>query len=214
VASELRAWDADVVLLQEVDRGRRRSDGVDQARWLGRRLGMDAVFGPGRRTRPGSSGNAVLSRHPVVSSGNRPLPSRPGLFGRGLVRATLDVDGRLVDVFSTHLEHASSRVRREQAAAVVERVRRAARPVVVGGDINAEPGTPPVRRLERAGLVDAWQVAGRGDGLTVPAYAPRRRIDFVFSDASFRPVSADVVLSSVSDHRGVRAELDLLATTC
>jgi endonuclease/exonuclease/phosphatase (EEP) superfamily protein YafD len=71
-----------------------------------------------------------------------------------------------------------------------------------------------VRRLERAGLVDAWQVAGRGDGLTVPAYAPRRRIDFVFSDASFRPVSADVVLSSVSDHRGVRAELDLLATTC
>ncbi|QZY28265.1 endonuclease/exonuclease/phosphatase family protein [Nocardioides coralli] len=214
VAAELRAWDADVVLLQEVDRGRRRSDGVDQARWLGRRLGMDAVFGPGRRARPGASGNAVLSRYPIVTSGNQRLPSRAGLYGRGLVRATIDVDGRRVDVFSTHLEHASRRVRTQQAGAVVERVRQSPRPVVVGGDVNAVPGTPPLRRLQRAGLVDAWAVAGRGDGFTVPAYAPRRRIDFVLADRSFRVRSTEVVLSSISDHRGVLAELTLLPAAC
>lgn len=214
VAAELRAWDADVVLLQEVDRGRRRSDGVDQARWLASRLGYEAVFGPGRHARPGASGNAVLSRHPIRSSGNTRLPSRPGLYGRGLVRATIDVDGRAVDVFSTHLEHASSRVRLAQVAAVLARVQRSSRPVVVGADINAVPGTPAVRRLERAGLGDVWALAGRGDGLTVPAYAPRRRIDFVLTDDAFRPASAEVVLSAVSDHRGVRAELALLPATC
>lgn len=214
VAAELRAWRADVVLLQEVDRGRDRSDLVHQARWLGRRLGMTAVYGPNRRLHPGTSGNAVLSRHPVVSSHNHPLPRRPGLYRRGLLRVTLDVEGHRVDVFATHLEHASVRVRREQARVVAGRVRRSPRPVVVAGDLNAEPGMPPLRMLARAGLVDTWSAAGRGDGLTVPAYAPRRRIDFVLADRSFVPVAAEVLVSLVSDHRAVRAELLLVPGAC
>lgn len=214
VASELRAWRPDVALLQEIDRGRRRSDLVHQARWLGRRLGMEVAFGGNNRARPGISGNAVLSRHPILSSRNRRLPRHPGRYRRGLLRATLDVSGREVDVFSTHLDHASPRLRREQTRAVLARVLRSRRPVVLGGDINTQPDTPPVRWIEQAGLVDAWAAAGRGDGLTVPAYAPRRRIDFVFSDESFRTVAADVLLSSISDHRGVRAELALLPAAC
>ena len=106
VASELRAWDADVVMLQEVDRGRERSDFAAQARELGERLGLDHAYGPTRQLRPGTTGNAVLSRFPVREIRNRALPRLPGLFRRGVLVATIDVEGREVEVMSTHLDHA------------------------------------------------------------------------------------------------------------
>ena len=45
LAARIRATRPDIVALQEVDRGCGRSGGVDQAAWLGERLGMHAAFG-------------------------------------------------------------------------------------------------------------------------------------------------------------------------
>ena len=214
VSSELRSWDADLVLLQEVDRGRVRTDEVHQTRRLAARLGYSWVYGPTRRFQPGSTGNAVLSRWPTVDVRIRSLPWSPGYYRRGLVRATVDVGGREIDVYSTHLDHASVAVRQAQARAVAEAVRRSPRPVVLGGDLNAESGMPAIRMLERVGLVDGWLVVGRDDGLTVPAAAPRRRIDYVLADESFAPVRSQVLISLVSDHRAVRTTYDLLPRDC
>jgi endonuclease/exonuclease/phosphatase family metal-dependent hydrolase len=214
VATELRAWDADVLLLQEVDRGRDRSDRVSQAAWLGDRLGLGWAYGATRRLRPGSSGNAVLSRFPVVDTRLRSLPRLPGLLRRGLVQVTIEVDGREVDVISTHLDHVSPAARRAQAAAVAGVVRRSDRPALLGGDLNTEPGLPPLIALDRAGLTDPWPVIGSGSGLTVPAADPRRRIDFVLADDSFVPLTSEVLISSISDHRAVRTAFDLLPPDC
>ncbi len=214
LASELKSWDADLVLLQEVDRGRERTGGVDQARRLAGRLGYSHVYGPTRRFRPGSTGNAILSRWPMVDTQLRALPRKVGTYRRGLARATIDVRGQHVDVFSTPLDHSSPGVRRAQAQAVAATVRRSSRPVVLGGDLNAEPGTPAVRAVERVGLVDGWSVAGRHDGLTVPAASPRRRIDYVLADEAFVPVRSRVLLSGVSDHRAVMTTYDLLPRAC
>ena len=214
VATELRAWNADLVLLQEVDRGRERTSGVDQAQRLARRLGFDAVYGPTRRLRPGSTGNAILSRWPVADVALAALPRTRGAYRRGLVRATVDVDGQEVDVFATHLDHVSPGLRRAQARAVAAEVRRSPRPVVLGGDLNAEPGMPATEVLQRSGLVDGWSVVGRDDGLTVPAARPRRRIDYVFADEWFVPVRSKVLISLVSDHRAVRTTYDLLPRDC
>src|SRR6478735_3159683 len=45
IGSELATWDADVVLLQEVDRGRAWTGGVDMPAVLADRLGMAWAFG-------------------------------------------------------------------------------------------------------------------------------------------------------------------------
>ena len=214
VARELRAWNADLVLLQEVDRGRERSDFVDQARWLGDRLGMVSEFVPTRRLRPGTTGNAVLSALPVTGSADHALPRLPGLMRRGLLRVTVDLAGHRVDVLTTHLDHASPAARRAQARAVAREVDAGRRPTVLGGDLNAVPDMPPLRTLERAGLVDSWPVAGRGDGLTVPGAAPQRRIDYVLASSHFAATSAEALPSLVSDHRAVRAELTLVPAPC
>ena len=214
IAEELRAWDADVVLLQEVDRNRFRTGLVDQAQTLGRQLGMESVFGPNRPVRPGFTGNAVLSRFPVVSSRNHPLPTRPGLIPRGLLRVTIDIDGQRVSVFNTHFEHSSPAARREQARAAAAVLRRTSHPGLLGGDLNTGPDTPPLRVLGRAGLVDVWPAAGNGAGLTAPAADPRHRIDHVLTGPTLAPVSADVLISLVSDHRAVRAEVASVPSDC
>ena len=214
VALELSAWDADVVLLQEVDRGRARSDEVTQAQWLGDRLGLDWAYGPTRRVKAGSSGNAVLSRFPVVDSRLRSLPRLPGLYRRGLVQLTVDLAGQEVEVMSTHFDHVSPAARRAQAAAVAGVVRQGDRPVLLGGDLNTEPAMPPLGILARAGLADPWPVVGSGSGLTVPAADPQRRIDFVLADDAFAPVRSEVLISSISDHRAVRTTFDLLPPAC
>ena len=74
IAAVVRAQDADVVTLQEIDEGFGRSDGVDQARVLGELCAMQHVFGAfmdydGRRY-----GMALLSRFPIVASRNIRLP--------------------------------------------------------------------------------------------------------------------------------------------
>jgi endonuclease/exonuclease/phosphatase family metal-dependent hydrolase len=214
LADELRGWDADVVMLQEVDRGRERSGFADQAARLAARLGMEAAYGPTRRMRPGTTGNAVLTRFPVVDVARTALPREPGLYRRGLLGVTVRIAGQEVDLLSTHLDHVRPSARRAQAGAVAEAVVTSDRPTLLGGDLNTEPGFPPLQVLARAGLLDVWEEVGADEGHTVPAFDPRRRIDYLLADDSFAPVAGEVLLGAVSDHRAVRAELDLLPPAC
>lgn len=214
ITDELRAWEPDVVMLQEVDAGRARSGFAAQARQLARGLGRDWAYGANRRLDPGTSGNALLSRFPITASRNRPLPRLPGLFRRGLLQATLDVDGRAVTALATHLDHLRPAARRAQALAVASVAERIGGPVLLGGDLNAEPGLPPLAILNRAGLADPWPMVGDDDGETVPAADPQRRIDYVLADDSFVPLRSEVLISLVSDHRAVRTMFELLARDC
>ena len=78
VASLIRSLDPDVVALQEVDDRTTRSNGLDQAREIGERAGYRFVFGKAMDFAGGGYGEAVLTKHPIVSSRNHPLPHEPG----------------------------------------------------------------------------------------------------------------------------------------
>ena len=102
-AAVLRRLDADVITLQEIDRGTERTDRVDQARRLGELLGMDAWFGDFMPYRGGEYGMAVLSRLPVVSTENIRLPD--GEEPRSGLRVTVAVgpEARPLSVVGVHL---------------------------------------------------------------------------------------------------------------
>lgn len=200
--AEIRSWKPDVVLMQEVDNQRGRSGDVIQAKQIGEALGMSWVAGSGQ------TGNAVLSRFPVVEQDVVALPRAGGRFDRHAVHAVIDVKGTKVSVYSTHFEHTSSTARVAQAQALARVLAADGRPKIVGGDLNSQYGSAPVGTLRAAGLGDAW-AAGSGTGNTAPAGNPRVRIDFVLHDAFFTPVQAVVLASSVSDHRAVWSRIQL-----
>lgn len=225
-AEVITATGADLVGLQEVDRTMSaRSGWVDQAAWLGRRLGLQVLHGAtvDRPALPGSGpaaprrryGNALLTALPVRGWAARRLPGG-GHEPRGVVDAVVAATGGDVRCAVTHLENRDGGARRVQAthlAALLAGdgpgpVGPLPPPTILLGDLNARPDSPEVRVLTQT-LVDAWTAVGRGDGPTFRSGRPAARIDYVLAGGPVRPVAVEVVATVASDHRPVVAELEL-----
>ncbi|WP_371795795.1 endonuclease/exonuclease/phosphatase family protein [Streptomyces sp. NBC_01718] len=217
-AAELRALDADVIGLQEVDvHWDTRSQWRDVAGELAERLHMRVSFAPIYSldpTTPGAPrrefGVAVLSRYRIVSAENHeitrlstqvpdPVPAPAPGFGEVVVR----VKGMPVHVYVTHLDYRGDpSVRIAQVADTRRIMAEDEGRKVLLGDFNAEPGAPELAPLWEE-LADAEPGAP-----TYPALNPVKRIDFVaVSKDGVRVRDAAVAETLASDHRPVVADL-------
>jgi endonuclease/exonuclease/phosphatase family metal-dependent hydrolase len=201
-AQAIEAAGADVVMLQEVDTGRPTSYMIDDALWLSRRLGMEAVYLP---TVEALTGIALLSRAPIADSETLLLPSE--LEQTGIIRAELDLDGRPVQAFATWLG-LEPQERARQVDAALPFMATHPGPAAFGGDLNSDPDSPVYERIAAAGFVDPFPALGLGSPPTSPALDPGRRIDFVWL-RDLAPVKARVLESTASDHRPVVVEAGL-----
>ncbi|WP_217164139.1 endonuclease/exonuclease/phosphatase family protein [Streptomyces sp. AC512_CC834] len=225
-AAVLRALDADVIGLQEVDvHWSARSQGLDVAGELARRLGMRVSFAPIYSLDPATAGQprreygvAVLSRFPIRSATNHeitrlstqdenPVPAPAPGFGE----VTLKVRGVPVQVFVTHLDYRADPAVRVAQVADTRRImarERAEQPgarQVLLGDLNAEHSAPELRPLWKE-LRDA----GPRNAGTYPAEAPVKRIDYVAVGKGVRVHGAAVPReAAASDHRPVVADVSL-----
>lgn len=216
VCETIAHYQPDILLLQEVDDGAKRTDGHRQVDLIGDRLGLrHRTWFPNHFLRGGGAyGNATLSRFPMLESQNVDV-TLPGRKVRSVLQARLRVPvrGRLrtVHVFNLHLG-LRERDRRTQLewflgenpfAGLHQRT-----PVIVGGDFNDVWGTLGPQLLVPAGFRGP-----PGRRLTFPAYAPVRALDGVY-------VRGDVVLGAVtvgrvataraaSDHLPLVAEVEL-----
>ena len=95
---------ADVVALQEVDRGAGRSQGVDMATRLAEMSGLSHhYFIKIRDFQGGQYGTAILSRYPIMESHTINYAVKIATQGTSCGWVKLDVEGKLVTVFNTHL---------------------------------------------------------------------------------------------------------------
>ena len=203
IAAIIRSVKPDVVALQEVDRKTGRSGGVDQAEELARLTGLRMIFGRTIDHDGGLYGNAVLSRLPAKRSANHPLP---GHELRGLIEAGFSD----FTFFGTHLDATRDETKRVEGATEINR--RAAEseaPALLAGDLNAVPGSAPMKTLAAA-----WHIGGEGRELpTIPSRKPTRQLDYVL----YRPADRWKVIEVrvldepvASDHRPIFAVLELL----
>ncbi|WP_329027500.1 endonuclease/exonuclease/phosphatase family protein [Streptomyces sp. NBC_01423] len=220
----LRALDADVIGLQEVDvRWGDRSEWRDLAAELGRRLRMHVSFAPIYSLDPVVPGDprrefgvAVLSRYRIVSAENHDLtrlstqdPNPVPAPAPGFGEVVLKVRGLPVHVYATHLDYrADPSVRVAQVAdtrrIMAEDQRAERRPVrqILLGDFNAPPTAPELAPLWKE-LTDI-----EPGGPTYPAQDPVQRIDYVaVSKDTVRVRGAAVAETLASDHRPVVADL-------
>ncbi|MFI7351305.1 endonuclease/exonuclease/phosphatase family protein [Streptomyces sp. NPDC049936] len=211
VANVIRRSGADVVGLQEVDNHySSRSAWADQPAELAELLGYHVVFGANIDNSPPTPGGhrvqygtAILSRYPVTASDNTWLYKSPGQEQRGLLHATLDVHGRKVEFYNTHLAAGSQADRLRQTAQVVDLIG-ATQPGILVGDFNALPAAPESQPLQKA-YSDAWAKSPhpRGDGATYPAESPTERIDLIYATRRVTPLATRVLNDdpTASDHR-------------
>lgn len=199
LAKIIRDLKPDVVALQEVDVKTQRADGVDQAARMGELTGLRHVFGNAMHYSGGQYGEALLSRFPMRAIKTHPLPYRLGQEPRCALEATIQPDNGLPSfVFvGTHLCHQSNETRTEQSKRMDRLFAAGEAPVILAGDLNARPGSDPMKVL----LEGRW----------TDAIAPRSRIDYVLyrTQDPWRVVEVTIVDDLVaSDHRPVLAVLE------
>lgn len=210
IARDLEALDADVVALQEVDRESERSGGIDQAAWLGERLGMDRVYAAAREEPGGDFGVALLSRLPLSEAERIELEG--GVFSlepRVAVLGAVCTKGgpvRIVGVHADILPWASEAQARALSVRIHEHVGEG---VVLAGDLNATPEWSAPRILTTLGLVDVFTRFGAPPTFTGDPFG--RRIDYLLLDAPLAAAATDarVLESRASDHLPLFVDLDL-----
>ena len=220
IVDVIAACAPDVVCLQELDVGRMKTGGIDQAHVIGRSLGMEMHFHAAVRVMEEQFGDAILTSLPSQLVRAGPLPGLSGMplgrWGetRGALWAAIDIGGATVQVFNTHLGlRPREQMVQMPALAGPEWLGHpdCVDPVLLAGDFNAFPGTRAYRYL--ASFLDDAQMAPavRQPRATFPGRAPIIRIDHVFSRGSVEIVSAQVIrtrLSRVaSDHLPLLVEV-------
>ena len=180
----------DIVALQEVDVRRSRTGGIDQAHAVAERLGMHFHFNAALTVAEERYGDALLTALPMKLIKSGPLPNlrkvevrgrKIELEDRGALWAEIEVEGRPVQVITTHLGLVPPEQKLQtQVLAGPEWLGAAPRPLIVLGDLNATPRYAAYKRLV-AGLHDARKLApGRPGAPTFPSRMPMIRIDHIF----------------------------------
>ncbi|HEX5042351.1 MAG TPA: endonuclease/exonuclease/phosphatase family protein, partial [Candidatus Polarisedimenticolaceae bacterium] len=178
----------DVVALQEVDVGARRSGRVDQPARLAAATGLQhrAYFQATTKSH-GAYGVALLSRFPLERRAQYRLPVPPGAEPRTLGHVVVTVGGQDVSLYVTHLIqmpfHDGARAAQTQAISGV--LARDARPKLLLGDFNDFADGAALAGL-RAQLQDVFAAVGQGPEGTLPLpFRQAWRIDYIFACKSF-----------------------------
>lgn len=200
VAEVIAAEDPDVVLLSEVDRAWLLNGGQDQLAILSRLLGLPAHFGPAADP---VWGDAILTDLPVRWEESVPLPAFGAVTGAQALPARVAFGGQEWTVISTHIQPHSGAGdgSLEQAQVLADLVGEYSEPVVLGGDLNLEPGDPSWDALLAGGLTDA--LADARPLPTSPADAPATQIDHVLVSPGAGAADVHTTGGELSDHLAV-----------
>jgi endonuclease/exonuclease/phosphatase family metal-dependent hydrolase len=224
IAEVIAEMSVDVVALQELDLGRRRSAGADQTKMIAAQLGWYSHFHPAMRRDDEHYGNAILSRYRLSFRRAVELPGRPPFFcreNRAAIEVEIETDLGKVHIINTHLG-LGWRERFVQAQLFTTAERRAAIasdiPVILLGDFNSLRGSRPHRTLNRH-LRDVRElIRATGPIRTFPTRFPLLGIDHIFVNSAVQPLSLTVHRSPLariaSDHFPLIAEFVLPPQRC
>lgn len=211
IADVINAEHPDLVGLQEVDRGVKRTEGKDEIAELAKLTSMSFAYAHNLDYQGGQYGVAILSRFPIRSSDHRKYENRREAERRGMIRVEVEVNGRVVNFVTTHLDYQYEDGRVFETEQLLKFIDGVKGPLIIVGDFNDEP-TGGAYKLMMADFDDAWIGAkAKGDGLSYPADKVAKRIDYVFTrrlDRS-RIRKAWTVETLASDHIPVVVDINL-----
>ncbi len=208
VAWTLAQYEPDIVALQEVDKSSRRTREDLQAEILARRLKMRYVFGENVDHMGGNFGNAILSRYPIVSSNNADISPEGSPDRRSLLRATIDVHGVMLDIYTDHpgITDGEQAYQVRRLIHILDGLNRE-RPMLLMGDMGLEPSSPLLQPLFQRFSHPGGKCGP--DFATYPTPLKTRRHDYIFSNRGVTNVDCSVPDDSLaqiaSDHLPVVA---------
>ncbi|MDD2376399.1 MAG: endonuclease/exonuclease/phosphatase family protein [Clostridia bacterium] len=135
----LKEYNADLIMLQEVDICTSRSEFKNQLYEFKKNFDFEySCFGSNITYKEGWYGNAILSRYPIVSSENY-LTTTPEYSKetKGMLHAEINVDGKYINVFNMHLPvFEKERITFSEAIIKMMVRNNISGDIILGGDFN------------------------------------------------------------------------------
>ncbi len=216
IARVIAQYAPDIVALQELDVGRMRTGGVDQAHLIAQHLGMELHFHAAIHIEEEQYGDAVLSRLPMRLIKSAQLPGSGMVQPRGALWTEITTAAGRLQFLNTHLG-LTRNDRRLQIDALAGREWLAhpdcRAPTILAGDLNAVPGSRTCRRLAQR-LCDAQRkLESHRPKPTFFGRRPTLRIDHIFVDPVIEVLNVEVptghLARTASDHLPVVADIRL-----
>lgn len=190
----IKQTSADLVALQELDRGMARSGRIDQPAELERATGLNVTFHPTLTRGGGEYGIAIAARG-GGPFGFRPLPQLADEEPRGFQIGPFGG----VTIVAAHLS-LRSRARASQTRALIEALARFGGPFVLLGDMNQS----------------SWALRQASRGAFRVPVTPRRTMarrwsqrDHIVAGRGARVVDREVQVTGASDHYALVADIGL-----
>jgi len=201
IADEIASLHADVVALQEVNRGWTFVGGADLVEFLRYRFPEYAIeFVPLNGT---MWGVALMSRLPLLNPEGARFTAPKGAFGYGYAAADVTVGGDTIHVVGLHLtaglEGNGDHSRADQANELVK-LAGSHENTIVMGDFNSERYHESIKAIMSAGYRDALAEHGLAETGTWPAHAPNEHIDYVFLRGRLKTTNGRIPATLASDH--------------
>jgi endonuclease/exonuclease/phosphatase family metal-dependent hydrolase len=204
LASNIEAFEPDVVALQEISRGWLISGRVDMAEWLSLRLDMPYIYGDTTGT---MWGNVILSRFKITEYHNKYLPSEGLPVKRGFTHAVIEINNnQTLNVIATHFHHieSDSDIRQTQAETLLTYANNLEN-IIIMGDLNTTPETQVIQMFLNAGFIDVLSLIEPPPAYTFHADNPDMRIDYILISPNMEASQIEVHQSSASDHFAISA---------
>ncbi|MCX2575094.1 endonuclease/exonuclease/phosphatase family protein [Pedobacter sandarakinus] len=197
IAAAISLQSPDLVALQEVDVNTKRSGGVNEAVILAQKLKMNFYFAKAIDHDGGDYGVAILSRFPMSEAKTFMLPKNSDARAEQRVLATAKIEvakNKFIRFASTHLDAQKTNENRQMQAKEINRLLMDDNlPVVLGGDLNAAPGSESIK------IFDAlFTRTCQNCDFTIPVINPTKTIDHI----GYKPANAFEVVShkAIAEH--------------
>ena len=207
IADLLAKTNADLISLQEVDKGCNRSEKRDIAKEIASQLKMFYTFGKFMDYDGGEYGMAVLSRFPINKTIRHQLPT--GTEPRCALEIQVQTDflSSPLSFIGIHNEWKQDRIRLKQVQTLTNSLQNYTHPIILSGDFNGEPDDASLNHLRK----DNWNILDKMGAKTWPSQEPEVEIDFIMTKhlPIFSVEHCVIKDTQISDHRPIYAKLGL-----
>src|SRR5205814_4456564 len=211
IAKVINDQHPDLVGLQEVDRGVERTQRTDEIAELAKLTKMEYAFAFNLKYQGGQYGVAILSRYPIMATDHRLYKNTREAERRGFIRAEVQINGRVINFVTTHLDYQYEDGRVFEAGQLLGALKDVKGPMILVGDFNDVPAGEAYR-LVRQQFGDAWiENHPNENGFSYPSDKPAKRIDYILwrSSDHLRTKRVWIPETLASDHVPVVADLEI-----
>lgn len=207
IAAEIQREAPQIVCLQELDWCAKRSKEQEVLKLLAEQLSMNYLFIPSMQFEGGLYGIGILSIYPLENSTRIPLSVQKGEEARVLVKTTVDINGKTVEILNTHLSFESTESRQNQFAVLRENTDAAER-FILCGDFNVGSYS----EFDALGAVQTVNNAETNYRTYVPTAGETDSflgLDNIVVSADMQIQSSRMIKTTVSDHNMLVADIIL-----